>query len=202
MKALALSLLSLAGCDSSGSNAADLSSLEMPSDGHSVVEDLSLSLEPDLPFARDLARNVDVGLDSSAPDASSFCANGPATGTCAQTFFAAVGACFQPLGACQNDSTKIELCWTNGASMVFVVPATGPYLVTYATSGRTCMIDSVAITPVIHTLSANGQMLIYNTSTGDVTCPDGSHANIGTNYGCTDIYTLFNPPSCRSGSCP
>ncbi|HEX8952795.1 MAG TPA: hypothetical protein VF945_13160 [Polyangia bacterium] len=148
-----------------------------------------------------------AGLCESPADAS----NGVA-GTCAQSFFAKLADCWVPSGVmCTYDKPANhwdQFCWDDGAALQTFrcnSPAYAPGIVCYVRGTFLCMKHEI---PCDYTgtprttekwTAYDGTVLIHDTATGEVTCPDGSHVTIGPNYGgCVELSQLI---AGSSGSC-
>jgi hypothetical protein len=162
-------------------------------------------------------------VTSDAPVASSsFCAGTAVAGTCAQAYFATVADCFgtPPTGTCQSQEYENDggagggkaYCWSDGSHLYAhftlndagLANATGQWINGH---GTTCMtadvVGGMAGNESLITYHAGGSDLVYDTLTGAVTCPDGSHANIGAGQTlCTLLATFVTePPGCVTGTC-
>lgn len=100
-----------------------------------------------------------------------------------------------------------NICWSNGSKLVTssgAAPKTAHG--TWKGPGGVCMEgDAVSLeTAPRFTLWRAGATLVLDEKTGQVICPDGSTANIGTNYGgCGYLRALFKPDAerCIEGTC-
>jgi hypothetical protein len=180
---LLLAALLLAGCDDdSAPTSADFAA---PS-----VDDMAAAL--DLSPFPDMAPWC-VASDASFPpslDAGGFCDGTTMAGTCAQEFFRKFAECFRPAGCClYNGSVNVPgFAWESGARF-----QSEPGDREYYQNGAHCAHQGAPLPGVTgdRWTLGDGEVLDVDTTTGDVTCPDGSHANIGANYGgCAELNTL------------
>lgn len=150
--------------------------------------------------------------DMSQPAPSTaFCAGTKVDGTCAQPFFAAVAACFAPIGASctqqitpNSDGTFTEdTCWSTGLHRhVFADANTSTTNSTWTNAAGTVCLSTANATEMGMYL-ANGQSLDYDVGTGVLVCPDGTTTNIGTADGgdlCSDVALILSNV-CTSGTC-
>ncbi len=147
---------------------------------------------------------------STTASGGGFCDGTKVSGTCAQAFFAAAAACLSTLGACTDQITPTsattfneDVCWSTGQTRH--VQADGTSHVTTSTwvsqTSATCLTSNSTYEQGTYT--ANGTSLVYDESTGDLTCPDGSSANIGTVAGgdlCPDVASILDN-QCTDGTC-
>ena len=200
MKRWFVCLAFLAGCNGATGH--------MPQEVHDLT--ISFGPGPDLSVPPDLAPPPDL---TPEPDLAgpAFCAGTPVDGTCAQGYFAAVTKCYSPTGPCKNNmptNGAVNACWQSGASFSATYD-----MVSMMAHGiwkqltTTCMTADVMTAngkPVFHFTTPGGK-LVYDSGTGAVTCPDGSKANIGPQYGmCDALGTLVGVPmnNCTMGPCP
>jgi hypothetical protein len=151
--------------------------------------------------------------DGSSPlDASStssmLCVGSALGGTCVESFFDAVFACFAPTGACTSDQSTnpYTFCWPDGNK---IAPANGGKT---WTNGTTECVNQQYVATGSHvgtyTFQRGGQTLVYESGTGKVTCPDGSSLQISGGPDkffseCPKIGSQLLPiTSCTGGSCP
>ena len=165
--------------------------------------------------------NGDMTISLGSPDASmtpdlglGFCKGTTVEGTCAQSYFTGVAACWNAAGACTQmmDASATTLCWASGARTVIGSYQMGVVPVTWAMNGMTCMTGNGSLSKggngmsFKYDLMAGGQHLVFDDGTGDVTCADGSSVNIGANEGgCAALHQIFHPGTmggCTMGACP
>jgi hypothetical protein len=163
---------------------------------------------------------ADLGMPDLAGtiDASGFCEGTSLAGTCAQSFFAHLAECFPPVsGACVSHSPSSwwwTECWESGAriSKATIGSSCGPRWV-WANGATFCMdrnhspdcASNVEVWTIPQSEAfpyATGPSMLVDTVTGDVTCPDGTHANIGPDFGnCAALHAVINTLKLY-GQCP
>jgi hypothetical protein len=192
-------VLALLGCGDDG--AQQLADLATSGDDLSVADDLSVGRDIAMPY--DLVRDWSF----SFADGSGLCAsdgtdagNGIA-GTCAQPFFQKLADCWVTAGACYYYLSMHynEFCWDDGAALQEYrtngdLPSLPPSYLDYVRGTFICMTLHRPQGGTTETWKAyDGSTLTVVPSTGDVTCPDGSAANIGPGYGnCDELNRLIN----------
>lgn len=152
---------------------------------------------------------VDAG---APPDLAGidFCEGTPVAGTCAQGFFYLVSRCYVAAGACtlMSDSRNYaNLCWDNGSRILvsYLNGKDGAHGL-WKNGAETCL-EGYAFglnSEPVFTLHRGGDTLAYDEKTGDVTCPDGTHANIGPREGdCGMVRAILSPGGgqCAKGNC-
>ncbi|HXU69136.1 MAG TPA: hypothetical protein VN947_07390 [Polyangia bacterium] len=200
MRNLCLALLFLASaCGDDTTAAVDLGA---PVDDLSVA-DLSVA---DLAVPSDFAVCImppPDGFDTPV-DAGGFCAGTSIAGTCIATFFAQLSECFVPKGCCRpsGGGNSHGVTWQSGAGFYTFSGVDGDY---YAAQNVACAFStSGGVTPagVRWTLQGGSTSLTITDGTYDVTCPDGSHINVGNPAGqCAELDRLLAPfatASCMS----
>ncbi|MDB4966147.1 MAG: hypothetical protein JWN44_1836 [Myxococcales bacterium] len=175
-------------------------------------QDLAAPSGIDLASATDGAQRADLSMGDASytsGDASTFCAGTSVDSTCARAFFAKLAECFVPAGACSHhmpSSSRWQECWEDGAAMQLLNHC-GDYTRSsreYRHGDQTCMTSelvSCAAPDVEAWTAGDGTMLTINLATGDVTCPDGTHDNVGPSYGnCAALGELIKRPTVTT--CP
>jgi len=123
------------------------------------------------------------------------------------TFFAPASVCFQPSGACvsQSTSTTNNVCWADGEKLLLQSGGQG---FTYENGGQLCFYGSWEYmngTEKDYTFTADGNaLLVYNRSTGETVCADGSHTTLPSDFGgCVAILSLvdIDVNGCTPGGC-
>jgi hypothetical protein len=161
--------------------------------------------DPDLSVA-DLSEG-DRSMPDAAPpgDLSDWCSGTAVAGTCLQTFFAPLAACFDAMGSCvyQSSSGGIvkSYCWNNGAQATETFGVGQQSWTFESSSGATCFTWLNEATD--STISAGGANVHFQPATGDYTC-GGTSGTVGANCGgCAELCALFkSTPSCTAGTCP
>jgi hypothetical protein len=162
-----------------------------------AAEDLAV---PDLGSPEDLSRTYDAGYPFV--DAAGYCDNavdipdagGGLAGTCAQAFFEKLVGCYVPSGPCVYDypnSSRFRVCWQSGAALEEIGGISPRY---YVNGTFLCMsMTRISAGHVEVWTAYDGTVLQYDKFSGDVTCPDGSHLNLGSEYGnCTALFNLVH----------
>jgi hypothetical protein len=138
------------------------------------------------------------------------CAGTAIAGTCLDQFFSTVNACFQPSGACVQQLTPAgpRYCWPGGARLMLNGTAGGGMGFTYTTSGNSCFYGSwvyINGTQKDYTFTIDGNaLLVYNRTTGETTCLDGTHTTLAPDFGgCAAFQALVDltPTGCTDGTC-
>jgi hypothetical protein len=148
-------------------------------------------------------------FSDASVDAAGFCVGTPVAGTCLATFFAPAHACFQPTGSCvaQTTSTTKNACWANGEKLLLQLGSQGDGF-TYRNGGQLCFYGSWEYmngTEKGYTFTTDGNaLLVYNRSTGETVCADGSRTTLAPDFGgCAAIVSLvdIDVSGCTSGGC-
>jgi hypothetical protein len=124
------------------------------------------------------------------------------------TFFDTAHACFEPDGSCvtESASTKTNFCWANGVALI--VEGTNREGFTYRSGGGLCFYGSWSFingNQKDYTFTTDGSaLLVYNRSTGETVCADGSRTTLAPNFGgCASIVALvdIDTSGCTPGTC-
>jgi hypothetical protein len=212
MRAFVLLFL-VAGCGSGGDDACttncptfDLAMRDL----HSVIpgDDMPPAVDLVMPTDQSVLNDLTIPTDFSG---YTFCAATNVASTCAQVFFQAVADCYPPPPMqCTIDtdnSTYNNLCFIGGEKMLSTIdPNTGKVHTVWSNMGKTCM--TADIMPQkgngsVDTFTVGPQMLVMGEAGGTVTCPDGSAAVIGANFGnCPDLQAILRgSKNCQAGVC-
>ena len=205
---IGLAVALFTGCRGTG-HKSQSHDLAVPEDDFGVSQDLALG-------ARDLAVAPLISdLAFTSADATGFCAMTSIDGTCVQAFFELLVECFVPQGNCDQfdtDSAHQLACWESGSGTEYSEEAGcySPYQAArfYMRGNYTCMIADLACGTVETWTAADGTTLVVDTISGDATCADGTHVNVGPSYdACADLQrlTVRNPylhPAALESACP
>jgi len=146
---------------------------------------------------------------ASTTSSGGFCDGSKVAGTCAQPFFAAVASCLSTLGSCVDQITPTgattfneDVCWSTGQRRHTAADASNNTTVSTWTSKASAACLTTQSTNELGTYTANGTSLVYDESTGQLSCPDGSTANIGVPGGdlCPDVDVILDN-QCTNGTC-
>jgi hypothetical protein len=147
-------------------------------------------------------------IEPSAPECAAyhFCAAMPAVGTsCVATFFRPVAACWTPSGSCVEAATpsSLNICFQNGARLSTASSGGGTMSsATWQNQGMTCLTEN-GVKGMPAAFTVGGETLRYDSTTFDVTCPDGTKTNVGDLRKCPEIAKLIaGATQCPMGSCP
>jgi hypothetical protein len=183
---VALLTLAASACDDGATVAS--ADLAAPVDGLEIAADLA-SLR-DLASA-EMCTPATHAFDLTV-DTAGFCAGTTLAGTCVQTFFARIAACFVRAGCCQVGPSAMHrsVAWESGAAYTNQV-GIGPWQ--YSMAGTSCGGGYTSVQTDYWT-GPDGSKLTYTTPSGAVTCPDGSAINVGNLGGqCAELDDLLQP---------
>ncbi|HXU70080.1 MAG TPA: hypothetical protein VN947_12175 [Polyangia bacterium] len=175
----------------------------------STASDLSVPMSDDLARANDddMSCTPSPWDGGTANDAAGFCDNTPIAGTCVQTVFAKIAACFAPAGCCTSTgSIELDVHYANGARWRRMDPE-----IFWSMPGEACGAYRLGAAPVDFALGGyriiaeDGSYFDYYAS-GDVVCSDGSSFYVGDlGSTCPDIKPFFFPPpnfpACGTPTC-
>jgi hypothetical protein len=186
-----------------GANAADVASVEdVRTDG--------VGSPPAGDASAETSASEAGSTDSAAESASGFCAGTPIAGSCLAAFFAQAAPCFHPSGACvdQTASAGTNVCWADGARLTLTTGTQGAGF-NYFSGSNLCFYGSWTTlngNQKDYTFTFGGSaLLVYNRTTGETTCLDGTRAQLAPDFGgCGAITAIVDLTmnGCSAGTCP